>query len=165
MNEVRKKTSQQRGMGVGYVTLIMLFAVICLTVLAALSYQAARANDKLNEKSMSFTKEFYAADTMAKERLFSLDEAAYLALQSGFFEDSFGMYCSETEGITARRVPEGTEVSFSEPVGTSLRLSVRITFFSAPAGAERYRIDEWKTTAVSDGGDDTLGVWTGESLT
>lgn len=152
-------------MGVGYVTLIMLFAVICLTVLAALSYQAARANDKLNEKSVSFTREFYDADTRAKERLCSLDEAAYLALQSGFFEDSFGMYCSETEGITVRRVPEGTEVSFTEPISAGLRLSVRITFFSAPADDKRYRIEEWKTAAVTDGEDDTLGVWTGESLT
>lgn len=160
------RNNEQRGMGVGYVTLIMLFAVICLTVLAALSYQAARANDKLNEKSVSFTDSFYAADYRAKEQLSQLDSAALAAHNSGFFEDSFSMYCSERDKFITRNTSEGFEVSFSESINNTLALSVKIVFFNTPENGVRYRIQEWKTTVVSDDTEDeTLGVWNGGNLT
>ncbi len=165
MNDNEKNVVEQRGMGVGYVTLIMLFAVICLTVLAALSYQAARANDKLNEKSISFTDGFYEADCRAKEVLSQLDEAAVLSHNSGFFEDSFELYCSENEKLVTRKSAEGIEVAFTENISGNLLLSVKITFFSAPQGDERYEITEWKTIAVSgEYEDESLGVWIGENL-
>lgn len=163
MDNNRKSVSEGRGMGVGYVSLIMLFAVICLTVLASLSYQAARANDKLNEKSISFTDGYYAADSKAKELLSQLDEAALLSHESGFFGDSFGVLCEEYKNVAVRKIPEGFEASFSQPVSDSLALSVKVVFFSAPT-EDRYRIDEWKTVSVDMAQDNSLGVWNGESL-
>lgn len=165
MSDNEKKSVEQRGMGVGYVTLIMLFAVICLTVLAALSYQAARANDKLNEKNAAFTSGFYEADYRAKEMLSQLDEAALLCHNSGFFEDSFEMYCSENENLAVRKTPDGVEVAFTEAVSGNLALSVKITFFLNPQENNRYRIEGWKTITMSDDSDEFLGVWTGEELT
>lgn len=165
VSENTRNGNRDRGMGVGYVTLIMLFAVICLTVLAALSYQAARANDKLNEKSASFTHSFYDADIKAKELLSQLDETALTCHNSGFFEDSFQMYCEEYDNLTVRKVPEGTAVAFVYPVSDNLELSAEIVFFSTPQNDKRYRIEKWKTVAVSEETDGTLGVWTGESLT
>lgn len=165
MNDRKNERSESRGMGVGYVSLIMLFAVICLTVIATLSYQAARANDKLNEKGVSFTDGYYAADSSAKLILSELDYAAYTAHQSGFFEDSFPEFCSEYENVTLKNTAEGYEVSFKENISERLLLSVKLVFFPTVSDGERYRIAEWKTvSADTDTDDGSLGVWDGENF-
>ncbi len=162
MDDNRKTISEGRGVGVGYVTLIMLFAVICLTVLASLSYQAARANDKLSEKSISFTNSFYSADSRAKETLAQLDGWAAAAHETGFFDDSFPLMCEENENLTVKRTQEGYEISYSEPVSDNLELSAVIVFFGAPTNGQRYRTDSWKTVPViAENEGDTLGVWDG----
>ena len=174
MNDSRKSLSQERGMGVGYVTLIMLFAVICLTVLASLSYQAARANDKLNEKSIYFTQRYYSADARANEIVSIFDEAAFEAHETGFFADSFEAICqekaSQAYGIypdeaVIKRVQEGFLVSYYCSLTDNTELSVKILFFDFPKDGERYRVEEWKTVAVSVGdSEETLGVWDGSAL-
>ncbi len=162
MNNSGRNISEGRGMGVGYVTLTMLFAVICLTVLASLSYQAARANDKLNEKSVSFTTGLYEADSRAKVTLSQLDEWAMLSHDSGFFNDSFPACCEEKDDLDIKKVPDGFEVAFTEDISDNLMLSAKITFFAVPQNGCRYRIDEWKNVAVTDDtADETLGVWDG----
>ena len=160
MNDERR-SSEERGIGVGYVTLIMLFAVICLTVLASLSYQAARANDKLNEKSISFTNGFYSADSRAKETLSELDNWAKEAHEAGFFDDSFPLMCEENEELSVKKVQEGYEISFSYPVSENLKLSAVVVFYSTPSEGQRYFIDSWKTVAVTSDSDENLGVWDG----
>ena len=175
MNDNRKSMSQERGMGVGYVTLIMLFAVICLTVLASLSYQAARANDKLNDKSVYYTSYYYLADGIANEVLCLLDESAYEAHGTGFFSDSFEVICEEkiaehSDRVYAvtpiiKRVQEGFLVSYTCPATDNTEISVKILFLDTPNEGERYRIEEWKTVAVSgDEDEETLGVWDGSAL-
>ncbi len=175
MSDNRKSLSQERGMGVGYVTLIMLFAVICLTVLASLSYQAARANDKLNDKSVRYTSSYYLADGIANEALCMLDEAAYEAHGTGFFSDSFEVICEEkiaeqndrvyTVTPVLKRVQGGFRVSYTCPVTDNNEISVKILFFDTLRDGERYRIEEWKTVTVSaEDSEETLGVWDGSAL-
>lgn len=158
----KKKTSGFGGMGVGYVSLIMIFAVICLTVLAVLSYQAAGANDILNEKSAAFTREYYAADSRAKEKLLLLDKYA-LTASEGFFESDFTSLCEEAlPEVGLRSVPEGIEASFTEPINERLSMSVSIVFYSFPADGDRYLVKEWKTvSAAAEETDEPLGVWDG----
>ena len=150
MNENKRPISEGRGIGVGYVTLIMLFAVICLTVLAALSYQAARANDKLNEKSVYYTLRYYSADGRTNEVLSIFDELAYEAHETGFFADSFEALCQEKaddpssryldEGVSIKRVQEGFMVTYSCPVTDNLELSAEFLFFDVPKDGRRYEI-------------------------
>ncbi len=171
MNENKRPISEGRGIGVGYVTLIMLFAVICLTVLAALSYQAARANDKLNEKSVYYTLRYYSADGRTNEVLSIFDELAYEAHETGFFADSFEALCQEKSQVpdsrypddaVIKRVQEGFMVSYSCPVTDNLELSAEFLFFDMPKDGKRYEIKKWKTVAVTDEADDeSLGVWDG----
>lgn len=165
----KNNNTRFNGMGIGYVSLVMLFTVICLTVLSVLSYQAASANDMLNEKNSAFTTEFYAADSRAKEKLCTIDGAALGAMQSelqgGFFEDEFTAYCDEIGGITLKKLPDGYKVSFSEPINDRLSLDVQVKFYSKPVNGERYRIERWKTTASEDiGSADPPDVWDGGAL-
>lgn len=157
-----KNTVNFGGMGVGFVSLIMIFAVICLTVLSVLSYQAAGANDILNDKSAAFTREYYAADSRAKEKLFLLDELA-LTASDGFFESDLVAMCEEAlPEAKLRNTPEGIEIRFTEPVNDRLGLEVSIVFYSFSPDGSRYRIQEWKTvSAADDASDEPLGVWDG----
>ncbi len=162
MKDKKSSALGSGGMGVGYVSLVMIFSVICLTVLAVLSYQAAGANDILNDKSGRFTSEYYAADSRAKEKLALLDEIA-LEVSDGFFSDDFTAACvEELPDVRVKSTPEGVEVSFAEPVNERLSLDVQITFYSFSADGNRYSITEWKTVpAAQDETDEALGVWDG----
>lgn len=161
----KKRMPHGGGIGVGYVSLIMLFAVITLTVLAVLSYQAASANETLNDRSVTFGKEYYAADGRAKEILMKLDECAVSAHESGFFEDGFIEYCEELKGVSAKRSPSGISVHYSEPLNERMELVVNIIFYSDPPSQSRYDIEMWKTVPVSDDDEsDDLGVWDGSGF-
>lgn len=165
----KNNNTRFNGLGIGYVSLVMLFTVICLTVLSVLSYQAASANDMLNEKNSAFTAEYYDADSRAKEKLSALDSAALGAMQSrlqgGFFEDGFAACCDEIGGITLQKLPDGFMVSFSEPVNDRLSLDVRARFYAKAVEGRRYSIERWKTTASDDiGSADPPDVWDGGAL-
>lgn len=162
MSDNKNKNIGNTGMGVGFVSLIMIFAVICLTVLAVLSYQAAGANDILNTKSAEFTREYYAADTAAKEKLMYLDELAFMA-SSDFFEEDFIALCEdEVSDVIISRTANGVELSYSEPVNDRLFLKAEILFTSNPSDAGRYSISEWKIVSLlPDETDDPIGVWDG----
>ncbi len=160
----KKRTPQSGGIGVGYVSLIMLFAVITLTVLAVLSYQAAGANETLNERNVTFSKEYYAADGRAKEKLMQLDEAALDSLNSFFFEDSFCEFCDGTEGVSSEIAPDGVMVKFTEPLNERQQLSVAVVFYKTPAEGKRYSIERWKTVPVSTDDEGELGVWDGSTF-
>lgn len=162
MSDKKQNSANGSGMGVGYVSLIMIFAVICLTVLAVLSYQAAGANSVLNEKSAAYTAEYYAADGRAKEKLMALDGYA-LEASYGFFEDDFIAFCeSDMIDVQVRNVPEGISVEFIEPINERLNLKVSVVFYSLPVDGVRYCINEWKSVASdADESDEALGVWDG----
>lgn len=164
MDDKRSDVTTSTGLGVGYVSLMMLFAVICLTVLSVLSYQAAGSNEILNERSSSFNSEYYRADGRAKSILMQLDKTALECHNSGFFADSFADECSAFSDVTVTPVAEGFRVEYSETINDRLLLDVEIVFFSSPQG-DRYRIDSWKTLPTDlDEQDSSLGVWDGSTI-
>lgn len=161
----KKRSFFSGGMGVGYVTLMMIFAVICLTVLAVMAYRAASANDVLNEKSIAYTQEYYEADGRAKEKLMLLDKAAYNAHESAFFDSSFEDACACIEGVTLKKTMEGYTAEYSEPINERLCIMVSIMFYSSPRGGVRYRIISYKTVAADESGEEpALGVWDGSTI-
>ena len=162
MSDNKRTHIGNTGMGVGFVSLIMIFAVICLTVLAVLSYQAASANDILNTKSAEFTREYYAADTSAKETLMLLDGLA-LTASEGFFEDDFIAMCEdELPDAGISRTSKGIEVSYREPVNDRLMLDVKVLFTLNAEQGKRYSITEWRIiSSLPEETEEPIGVWDG----
>ena len=66
---MNKQENRQRPMGlnIGSASIIMLFAVLCLTVLAALSLLSANSQYALSERSAEVTRAYYAAEVRAVE--------------------------------------------------------------------------------------------------
>ena len=64
---------------VGGISLLVVFAVLCLTVFALLSLSTVRADARLSEASAQAVADYYAADCQAQEILAQL-RAAYKML-------------------------------------------------------------------------------------
>lgn len=148
----------KRGMGTGYVTIMLIFVLLCLTVFAVLGFQAAYANERLSARAMEYTQQFYAADSRAKQLLAELDGCAAEAAGSPFFAQDMALGASGE--VTLTPCAEGARAEYSCEINERQRICVSVTFFSEPDGA-RFRIDRWQTAAQDSEGEASLGVWDG----
>lgn len=158
---IKKKNARSLGLGIGYVSIMLIFAVIGLTMLAVMSFLAAGSDIVLTQKSAEYTADYYAADSRAKQKLAALDQAA-LEMESTFFEESFSQAAEDvSEDVKTTVIPEGVRVEFTEEISGKQRLYAAVTFFSQPNGT-RYRIDRWQSgTESAEVEDEHLNVWDG----
>ena len=150
---------QSTRMGVGYVSVMLIFAVICLTVFAVMSFSAASANDGFNVRSGDYLKEYYAADSAAKARLAELDGIAKGAVESGFFEDEFETAARAIEGVSLSRIANGYSVVWTEKINDRQELTAEVSFMS-DGGCE---ITRWQSRTISseESSESHLNVWDG----
>lgn len=124
---------------VGGISLLVVFAVLCLTVFALLALTTVQADARLADASAKAVTNYYAADCQAQEILARLRKGEQPeGVESQSFDDSIYRYAvpiSDTQELQA-------EVRF-EPDGSYTILRWQ----AAPTG-------EWES-------DDTLDVWDG----
>jgi len=65
--ENKERKARPMGLNIGSASIIMLFAVLCLTVLAALSLLSANSQYALAERAANVSKAYYEADFKAME--------------------------------------------------------------------------------------------------
>ncbi len=143
------------GIGTGYLSIMMIFVVLCLTMLAALSYSSAAAEKKYSDKSGEYTREYYAADLEAKRVLAEIDAVAaeYGGPQGIGFADGL----TDIEGVSVLVLPDGAEVSWQTPVNEKQSISAKVRY-----SLNGYEITEWKTVFSSESENKPLNVWSGE---
>ena len=152
----KKSGFRGSGMGVGYISVMVIFVTVCLTLFAAFSLRAASSNDAFNKRSGDFLKNYYAADSKAKQILAELDASAKAA--SGlFFEDEFML--TEHEGVVIKSVKGGCSADYSVEIDDRRELKCNILF--KPDGS--YEITLWQSRASFEGfGESQGGLWNGE---
>ena len=156
-----KEGSHKVGMGVGYVSVMLIFAIICLTIFAVLSFKAAISTDSFNDRSGEFMRQYYAADTSAKKTLSQLNDFAFDAKASGFFEDTFTENAQNIEGVSVRPTAKGLLVSYSVEINENQELLVNVVFNESG----KYSIEQWKSQNIyEENSDDHLGVWDGSTF-
>ncbi len=64
--------SRQKGLGVGSISLILIFSVLCMSVFALLSLTTAANDKRLALRFAGSAESFYAADTAAEELLWKI---------------------------------------------------------------------------------------------
>lgn len=144
------------GMGVGYVSVMVIFVTVCLTLFAALSLRAASANDAFNERSGDFLKQYYAADSEAKRILAELDASADAAAGE-FFEDEFEFV--EIEGVEIKRVKGGCSASYTVKIDERRMLLCEVLFSRDGS----YEITRWRSSLNSAEFDNSQGnLWNGQ---
>lgn len=153
----KKSGFRGSGMGVGYISVMVIFVTVCLTLFAAFSLRAASSNDAFNKRSGEFLKSYYAADSQAKQILAKLDVSAKTAASGFFFEDEFEL--TEIEGVVIKRVKGGCSADYSVAIDERRELRCGILFRSDGS----YEITRWQSHASSTEINEPQGnLWNGE---
>lgn len=122
---------------VGASSLLVVFAVLCLTVFALLSLSAVQAGGRLGDTAAQAVTSYYRADAQA--------EAILAQLRQGRLPD----------GVNA----EGTSYSYSCPISQTQNLNVTVTLDGAD-----YTIQRWQVVSTADWQpDDGILVWDGQT--
>ncbi|MDR0904801.1 MAG: hypothetical protein LBN00_01275 [Oscillospiraceae bacterium] len=134
------------GLNIGSASIIMLFAVLCLTVLSALSLLSANSQYTLAERSAEAAKAYYAADYKAME--------IYESVKSGDY--------SQVETVSLDAPDDGNYVSVIEyTVEIDEHQTLAVTLLQHDDGS--IDITEWK---IIESGDwtpnDFFDLWSGE---
>ena len=121
---------------VGGSSLLVIFAVLCLTIFALLSLSTAQAGSRLSDESAQAVSAYYQADCQAEEIL--------ARLRSGEVPD----------GVTA----EGNVYSYTCPISDTQALEICVRLEQ-----EHYTILRWQAVSTVDWQpDDSLNLWDGE---
>ena len=121
---------------VGLSSLLVIFAVLCLTVFTLLSVSTVSAHQRLAQSSRQAITGYYQADSQAEEIL--------AKLRSG----------EVPQGVTR----EGNQYTYSCPISDTQTLVVRVK-----VAGENYQILRWQTISTENWeAEDKLPVWDGE---
>lgn len=154
----KKDVSRKVGAGVGYVSVMLIFAVICLAVFAVFSFKAAVSSERLNDRSGEFLKQYYVADSSAKETLSALNDIALEAAEGFGFEEELEASARTIRGVSAKRTAGGVRASYTVAINERQELAVEI-LFSADG---KYRINTWCARSAGSGGSGGgMNVWDG----
>lgn len=130
-----KKRNTDTPAAVGGSSLLVIFAVLCLTVFALLSLSTVQADGRLSKIAAQAVAEYYAADEEAEEILADL--------RNGIVP----------EGV----VQEGNCYSYSCRVSDTQELQVTVRI-----SQNFYEVLRWQTVSITDWvADDSLNVWDG----
>ena len=124
---------------VGGSSLLVIFAVLCLTVLAMLSLSTARSSAELSRASADAAAAYYEADAQAEEIL--------ARLRGG----------EAPEGVTSGG--DGT-YEYEVPISQTQALSVRVR-----AAEDGWTVLRWKAVSTAQWTpDESIEVWDGEAV-
>ena len=128
---------------IGGSSLLVIFAVLCLTVFALLSLSTVQSDGRLSDKTLEATEGYYKADSRAEEILSSL--------RCGFIPEGV----TESDMVTGFT---GDVYSYSVAITDSQALEVDVII----KGSD-YRILRWQTVSTTDWqADESLNVWSGD---
>ena len=147
--------SRPAGIGTGYLSLMMIFVVLCLTILAALSFSAAKSEKKYSEKSAAYTKEYYDADTRAKQTYAEIAEKV-----SNYTDYSDFMLLGELDaidGISYESRPDRIDISWTTSINDKQSIYSAISISDSGTA-----VTDWRTIQGNTPEEEPLGVWLGE---
>lgn len=157
----RTKSAGSGSLGTGYVTVIMIFVVICLAILAALSFKTVMNNYGIGDVGRKNSAAYYSAEESANRKLAELDGAAAEAHKAGTV--ALLADCIQSAGVNAVQDTEGVRAEWTEPVTDKMSLHCSVLFYSAPELHEgrRYEIKQWKTDVGTGTDEVRITVWDG----
>ena len=126
------------GTVVGGSSLLVIFAVLCLTVFALLSLSTVQADGRLSKATAESVTAYYAADRAAEE--------IYARLRSGEMPDGVGSCTCEEEGY-----------AYTCPISQTQLLCVEVH-----RAADGWQVVRWQAVPVGEWeSDDSLNLWDG----
>lgn len=139
--------TKRKGLGVGSVSLILIFAVLCLSIFALLTLSSARSDAGLAERAAQSAKNYYAADTQAESIYVGIVEA----IKNGEKPDTV----SGTEIFY-----NGNYISYACPIDE--RRSICVVFFYDYSRGEAEILQWLETESEGWTADESINVWGGK---
>ena len=147
------KTREERplGLNIGSASIIMIFAILCLTVFSALSLVTAVSEKKTAQRFADATAAYYEADSEAVD----IKNSIQAALDSGETLNQ------AAESVGARSSETGQIITYSVPLSDNISQIAVVLAYNSGTGTledlswEKKDISEWTP-------DDSLEVWNGE---
>lgn len=140
---------------VGGASLLVVFAVLCLTVFALLSLSTVRASQRLSETSAQAVADYYAADCQAQAVL------AWLRTGGDQPEGLPGDFSVRT-AISDYGDHSETTHSYACPISDTQELQVEVRF----EGDGSYTILRWQAGPVGEwSANGTVEIWDGDGTT
>ncbi len=141
--------NRRRGMSVGSISLILIFAVLCLTIFSLLTLSTANEDARLSKRFADAAADYYEADTASEHILLKLLEE----LKSG----------KRPENIGGREISysDGGELLYAgwtSPVDENRSIDVVVSFDGDKISVEQWRQEENGSWTPSE----TLDVWSGK---
>ncbi len=155
------KKKEISGIQIGISSLVLIFVVLCLTVFAVLSLMSSMSEQRLAQKSLEATSEYYIADSLAEKQLKEIDleiksasETAWKSSFSSALQDKLGEMYDPKTGL----------ISYEIPVNDQQVLCVDLKVInSGKYNGKRYNILRWQEVNTGEYEfEDSLPVWTGE---
>ncbi len=151
----KKQTTLNTGIGIGGVSILAIFVVLCLVTLASLSLVSARADYTLAQKTAESMQEYYGADAQAEVKLGEL----MALVQEGKTPEEIA-----NSGFSVKTGGNVAIVSYSVVMNQIKNLYVEIELGLDERGIPTgdYVKTAWQTQVVDDGssGDEnTLNVF------
>ncbi|MBQ8177384.1 MAG: hypothetical protein IJ035_10170 [Oscillospiraceae bacterium] len=150
-----KNNSRPAGIGTGYLSLMMIFVILCLTILAALSFSAAKSEKKYSEKSAAYTKAYYDADTHAKQTYAKIAKTV-----SNYTDYSDFMLLGELDainGISYEIRPDRIDISWTTAINDKQSIYSAISISDSGTA-----VTDWRTIQGNIPEEEPLEVWLGE---
>ena len=154
MHRDEKKSHVAMGMHVGSASIVMIFAVLCLTVFASLSFITANNEYNLAQKTMYATEQYYAADSICEERYAQI----CLILQN---LEQYDNMTAQLAAIDVQAEQQGAEwmLSYEVPIDEVQQLAVQLCLRQDGVLA----VERWVVMASSPWDYDTaIKVWDGQ---
>ena len=128
---------------VGGGSLLVIFAVLCLPVIALLSLSTVQADGRLSDASTKALTTYYAADCQAEDILARLRDGEL------------------PEGVTVSVSPEGDTYAYECPISDTQTLAVEVLLKDTT-----YTVLRWQAVSTADWEPDTgLELWDGDPVT
>lgn len=139
-----KRTGGSMGVSIGSATLVMLFAVLCLTLFSVMALVTANQELELAEKSARSVTDYYRADALAAE------------VCNAMPAPSDRLDGCQVSGVTLTQAPDGT-VSYAVPVDERQDLTVSLQWEDG-----RWQIRSWVVVQTAEwSADEHMDVWNG----
>lgn len=126
---------------VGGISLLVVFAVLCLTVFALLALTTVQADTRLADASAQAVVDYYAADCAAQELL--------ARLRNG----------ERSQGVEFASQAGASTACYAVPISDTQELQVEVELTD---GGSRWRVVRWQAMpSVEWEGDESLELWDG----
>ena len=149
-----EKQDKQAGMGaqIGSASIVMIFAVLCLTIFAVLSFQTASHEQRLAQKTADAARAYYRADSIAEE--------TYGRICALLFEaENQERMIAELDSMQIQqiRTQDGTYLRYCVPIDDVQALEVQLWWT-----ARELSVVTWRAIAATEWEcDESLQVWDG----